>query len=90
MGTGVRTYVTSTAPYFVLLALVLLVASPPLAVGIGASFGLGRALMAVERSLSFDGREWDQRLGARVAWVAPACSSSSALALAWAAANIGF
>jgi hypothetical protein len=86
LGTGVRTHVTSTAPYLVLLAVVLLVRPPGLALVTGASFGLGRAFMAVSRAASVDGGAWDRRLAERLGWLAPACATVSALALAWASA----
>ncbi|TDD36980.1 hypothetical protein E1287_09635 [Actinomadura sp. KC06] len=54
LGTGVRTYVSSTAPY--VLALALLLSHGPLAITLltGTAFGLGRALSATLTYLSRD------------------------------------
>ncbi|TMR06502.1 hypothetical protein ETD83_04525 [Actinomadura soli] len=54
LGTGVRTYVSSTAPY--VLALALLLSHEPLAIALltGAAFGTGRALSAALTYLSQD------------------------------------
>lgn len=59
MGTGMRTYVPSTAPYC--LALMVLFVQPPLATTllIAAGFGVGRALTPIARSLSPSGDDWD-------------------------------
>ncbi len=59
MGTGVRTYVSSTVPY--VLAVALLLTGPGLltAVATGAGFGLGRALTPAARYASRDGGTWD-------------------------------
>lgn len=64
LGTGVRTYVTASAPYAVALA-VLLYGGLDVALLTGAGFALGRALTPVTRRLSGDVTAWDTRLAAR-------------------------
>ncbi|MBM0125354.1 hypothetical protein IMY96_11410 [Pimelobacter simplex] len=61
MGTGSRTYVTSSLPYLLVLALAL-AASPIEAVVAGAGFGLGRALMSSSRTWSRPVEVWDEVL----------------------------
>lgn len=59
MGTGVRTYVSSTVPY--VLAIALLLSAPGIltALATGAGFGLGRALTPAVRYTSPDAETWD-------------------------------
>lgn len=66
LGTGVRTYLSSTAPYVVAVALVL--AAPDLWIALltGAGFGLGRAATPLTRFISGAGDAWDARLNARL------------------------
>lgn len=52
MGTGVRTYVTSSLPYL-LVPMVALFSTPATAVAAGVGFGLGRSLMTL-MNLSYD------------------------------------
>jgi hypothetical protein len=68
LGTGVRTYVSASAPY--LLALALLVAGQrwQVAVLAGLGFGAGRAASALARYASQGGEEWDARLAV---WLRP-------------------
>ncbi|WP_242886561.1 hypothetical protein [Actinomadura litoris] len=54
LGTGVRTYVPSSAPYILTLALLLARAPLPAAVLTGAAFGAGRALSAALTYLARD------------------------------------
>ncbi|MBA0050066.1 hypothetical protein E0L36_03865 [Streptomyces sp. AJS327] len=66
LGTGVRTYVSASAPYVIALG-VLLTGGPvatPIAVGLG--FALGRALSPVTRLASGDVQDWDARLAHRL------------------------
>jgi hypothetical protein len=58
----VRTYVTSTLPYFLCAALVLLGPSPIVFLLAGAGFGAGRAIMPVGRLLSDNREGWERRL----------------------------
>ncbi len=82
LGTGVRTYLPSSVPYLLVTALLLL--RPPLAVALlaGASFGLGRAAMAIVRTMSPDPEEWDIRLHARLKYVRPGAALTSVAAIA--------
>lgn len=66
MGTGVRTYVSSSAPYVV--ALVLLLSSAPFAWAFltGAGFGIGRWAMPIARWVSRADERWDRRLESRL------------------------
>lgn len=61
MGTGMRTYLTSAAPY-ALLALVALVAGPAEFLTTGVGFGGGRAVMTLARNGYPQPRVWDQLL----------------------------
>ncbi|MFB4276867.1 MULTISPECIES: hypothetical protein [unclassified Nonomuraea] len=69
LGTGVRTYVSTTAPYVV--AAGLLLSHPTLSAALltGAGFGLGRALTAVLSYLARDAG-WDARMLARLRTIA--------------------
>lgn len=66
LGTGVRTYVSASAPYAIAVAVLLSGGSyaPALAAGLG--FGAGRALTPALRRLSGDGERWDDRLARRL------------------------
>jgi len=72
MGTGVRTYVTSTAPFVVLLGVILLVDGALVAVVAGFGFGLGRAMMPLARYISEQRHPWDLRLKSHLRWIVPA------------------
>ncbi|MFJ8886786.1 hypothetical protein ACIRJR_25735 [Streptomyces sp. NPDC102402] len=74
LGTGVRTYVSASAPYAMALAVLLSGGSyaPALAAGLG--FGAGRALTPALRRLSGDGERWDDRLARRLSGVTVVCS----------------
>lgn len=65
LGTGVRTYVSASAPY--VLAAALLVASPGVLTTLitGVGFGIGRAATPVARALSTDDDAWDALLRRR-------------------------
>ena len=71
MGTGVRTYVTSTAPFVVLLGVVLLADGALVGVIAGLGFGLGRAVMPVLRFLSEQRASWDVHLKWQLRWIVP-------------------
>lgn len=59
LGTGVRTYVSSTVPYVLAAALLLSTPDLPTAAVTGAGFGLGRALTPLARYTSRTGESWD-------------------------------
>jgi hypothetical protein len=60
MGTGLRTYVSSAAPYAVVAA-ALLTAESLDALAAGVGFGLGRAAMTTASVLSRDTSAWDRQ-----------------------------
>ena len=60
LGTGVRTYVSATAPYVVAFALLLSSPSVWIAIAAGLGFGLGRAVTLVSRYVSVDKPGWDR------------------------------
>lgn len=62
MGTGVRTYVSSTVPYVLVVALVLSAPGLGAAVAAGVGFGLGRAFTPAARYAGGDGEAWDDAL----------------------------
>ncbi|MFG1952048.1 hypothetical protein [Micromonospora sp. NPDC048830] len=66
LGTGLRTYVSASAPY--VLAAALLLGGQrlhvPLLAGLG--FGLGRALTPLARRAAGDGDRWDEDLRVRL------------------------
>jgi len=79
MGTGVRTYVTSTAPFVVLLGVVLLANGSFVALGAGVGFGLGRALMPLARYLSEQRLAWDAVLATQLRWIVPVSTAVSSI-----------
>lgn len=58
MGTGVRTFMTSALPHL-LLAAGLLLGGFPWAAVLGLAFGVGRAIMPLQRMLHADPEAWD-------------------------------
>ncbi|MFJ4466936.1 hypothetical protein ACIP2X_05360 [Streptomyces sp. NPDC089424] len=66
LGTGVRTYVSASAPYAIAVAVLLSGGSAAPALAAGAGFGAGRALTPALRRLSGDGEHWDDRLARRL------------------------
>lgn len=75
LGTGVRTYVPSSAPYAVALTLLLVHPGPGACLAAGAGFGAGRAVTA---ALGYAGRHagWPRRLEGRMRWVTAGCSAA--------------
>jgi hypothetical protein len=62
LGTGLRTFVTSRAPY-VVVALLLVGGLPIIgALSLGMGFGIGRAFMPLMRAWHRDTADWDLRL----------------------------
>jgi hypothetical protein len=66
LGTGVRTYVSSTAPYVVAVALVLTAPNLWTALLTGVGFGIGRAATPLTRYVSGAGEVWDGRMRSRL------------------------
>ena len=63
MGTGLRTFMSSSLPHLAALT-VALFAPWPYALLTGAAFGAGRAVMPLVRMASGDGEAWDERFAA--------------------------
>jgi hypothetical protein len=82
LGTGVRTYLPSTIPYLLLAALILLQTPLHVALVAGASFGLGRAAMALSRTASEDSGRWDSYLRVRLRVIQPLAAVASIAACA--------
>jgi len=82
MGTGVRTYVSSTVPYVLVVALLLTAPDAVTAVAAGVGFGLGRALTPTVRYASGDGEAWDAALHTHVRGITVVAGLSLAAALA--------
>jgi hypothetical protein len=81
LGTGVRTYLSASAPY-VLAAAIVLVGNLEAAVVAGVAFGLGRALMPALRYASPEADAWDARLAARLRWFVPLSAGACLTAVA--------
>jgi hypothetical protein len=71
MGTGVRTFVSATAPYVLAFGILAGSADPVAAFAAGIGFGLGRWMMLLARLWSGGARAWDRRLNSCVGWLAP-------------------
>ncbi|MET9594589.1 hypothetical protein ABZY45_27245 [Streptomyces sp. NPDC006516] len=74
LGTGVRTYVSASAPYAMAVAVLLSGGSPAPALAAGLGFGAGRALTPALRRLSGNGERWDDLLAGRLRGVTLVCS----------------
>ncbi|MEH1099532.1 hypothetical protein [Micromonospora sp. CPCC 205561] len=66
LGTGVRTYVSASAPYVLAVALLLGGQRPHVAMLAGIGFGAGRALTPLTRRAAGTGDGWDAELRARL------------------------
>lgn len=89
LGLGFRTYVSASAPYLLLVALLLLAGPLPLYLLCGVAFGLGRFVMAAGRYVSGDSEVWSARIGLRASRIRSfsavlAALSAMALGFAWA------
>lgn len=69
LGTGVRTFVSATAPYVVAFAILLAGMDFRTALATGLGFGLGRALTTWSRYLARDRTRWDRMLAERMRFV---------------------
>lgn len=83
LGTGMRTFVTSAAPYVLIGVLVLAGPSIVEALTIGAGFGAGRALMPVLRTWHHAPGDWDRRLEHTARWLKPAATALTGTAAIW-------
>lgn len=83
LGTGVRTYVSSTAPYAVAIALLLTAPGWAAAVLAGIGFGTGRAATPLVRLVSAAGDGWDAALRARLKAITVGACAAVAVLLGW-------
>ncbi|MEO3827090.1 hypothetical protein [Actinomadura sp. B10D3] len=81
LGTGVRTYVSATAPHVLALALLLVHESLPVTLLTGTAFGLGRALSALLTYLARDEHR-DATVAARLPRMKTTTAVVSLIALA--------
>jgi hypothetical protein len=81
LGTGVRTYVSASAPYVIALATLLAGQRWQVAVLVGLGFGGGRAASALARYASRGGDDWDARLASRLRPIVVAGSATVTVAL---------
>jgi hypothetical protein len=81
LGTGVRTYITSSLPYLLLIMLLLTGPSYGLAVLAGVGFGLGRAVVPLLRLASRRPEGWDRRMSEQARWLVAACATLSLMAV---------
>lgn len=85
LGTGLRTFVTSRAPY-VIVGVLLLGGLPVVpALALGAGFGAGRALMPVTRMWHHATGDWDRRLEDASRWVKVTATALAGCAATWLA-----
>jgi hypothetical protein len=82
LGTGFRTYVPSTPPYMLALALLLLPVSWGAVAGAALGFAAGRAATPTVRMFSGNVRRWDERLQQRLRLVVVGCACMAALLVA--------
>lgn len=82
LGTGVRTYVSASAPYVIALGVLLTGGTAVTAVAAGIGFGLGRALSPVARLASGDVGGWDVRLADRLVPMNVTICAATAVAFA--------
>lgn len=82
MGTGVRTYVSSTVPYVLVAALLLTAPGLLTAVAAGVGFGAGRAITPTARHASRDGEAWDDALHTHLMTIKLVAGATTATALA--------
>jgi len=88
MGTGVRTFVTSSSPYLLAVCVLLLVDHPLGALIVGALFGAGRFAMFLLRYSSDAGDEWDRLMAGRAQTLVRSSALVSAFAAVWLAVGI--
>ena len=85
LGTGLRTFVTSRAPY--VIAGVLLLGGLPIvaALAIGVGFGAGRSLMPLTRTWHRGAADWDRRLETASRWIKVTATALAGCAATWLA-----
>jgi len=82
LGTGVRTFVSSSAPYVLAVAVLLAGQRLHIAILAGLGFGGGRAATPLVRYASGAVADWDTRLGARLRVITVAGCGAMVAALA--------
>jgi hypothetical protein len=82
LGTGVRTYIPTTPPYMLALALFLLPVSVSAAAVAAVGFAAGRAATPTIRMYSGNVRRWDEHLQRRLRVVVVGCACIAALLVA--------
>ena len=82
MGTGVRTYVSSTVPYVLVAAVLLTAPDVVTAAATGIGFGVGRAITPTARHASADGERWDDALHTYLRVIKLAAGAGTVVALA--------
>lgn len=83
LGTGMRTFVTSAAPYVLIGVLMFAGLSIVEALTVGAGFGAGRALMPALRTWHPAPNDWDRRLEHVDRWLKPAATALTGAAAIW-------
>jgi hypothetical protein len=83
LGTGFRTLLPATAPYVLLAATVLVAPGLWVTLVLGASFGIGRAIMTASRYFSSDRGDWDARLQHRTRSLVRGSASLTLFATLW-------
>ncbi len=81
LGTGVRTFVSASAPYALAFAVLLVGQRFEVAVLAGAGFGVGRAMTPLLRYASAAGEHWDVLMQARIRTVTVLTSAALAVGL---------
>lgn len=82
LGTGVRTYVPSAAPYLLIFALWLMLPPFSAAIAAGLGFGAGRAANPISRLASGNAAVWDDLMRRRLSILAPWCITGALGAVA--------
>jgi hypothetical protein len=91
LGTGVRTYLPTTTPYLLALALVVMPPPWPVAILTGTAFGVGRSFTSWARYLAADKARWDERFNAQMSLMVRLCAlaGSGGIALAAVRQHLG-
>jgi hypothetical protein len=87
LGTGVRTYVSATAPYVLAVGVLLLGQDLAVALLAGIGFGAGRAATPLLRRLSGDTARWDGDLLPRLPAIRLAATAATLAAAGMLAAG---
>jgi hypothetical protein len=85
LGTGLRTFVTSKAPYVLVALLLLGGLSSVEALALGVGFGAGRALMPITRAWHRSTGDWDRRLEQTSRWLKLTATALGGCAALWIA-----